>query len=49
MLIVWRAFCYTGGSDKSDEIEGVPDQLLKGAAMVFRVQSSTVYPKYCVP
>ena len=30
-------FCYTGGSDKSDAIEGVPDQLLKGAAMVFTV------------
>ena len=38
MLIVWRAFCYTAGSDKSDAIEGVPDQLLKGGAMMFRVQ-----------
>jgi len=26
-------------SDKSDAIEGVPDQLLKGAAKVFRVHS----------
>ena len=34
-LIVWRAFCYTAGSDKSDAIKGVPDKLLKGAAMVF--------------
>jgi len=38
-LIVWRMFCYTAGSDKSDAIEGVPDKLLKGAAMVFRVHS----------
>jgi len=38
-LIVWRAYCYTAGSDKSDAIEGVPDKLLKGAAMVFRVHS----------
>jgi len=38
-LIVWRAFCYTAGSDKSDAIKGVPDQLLKAAAMVFRVHS----------
>jgi len=30
---------YTAGSDKSDTIEGVPDQLLKGVAMVFRVHS----------
>ena len=30
MLIAWRAFCYTAGSDKSEAIEGVPDQ--QGAA-----------------
>ena len=35
-LTVWRAFCCTARSDKSDAIEGVPDKLLKGAAMVFR-------------
>jgi len=39
MLIVWHAFCYTAASDKSDAIEGVPDQLLKGAAMMFKVYS----------
>ena len=39
MLIVWRAFCYTAGSDKSDAIEGVPGKLLKGAAIMFRVHS----------
>jgi len=44
MLIVWRAFCYTAGSDKSvsDAIEGVPEKLLKGAAMVFRVHNRHV-------
>jgi len=36
-LIVWRTFCYTAGSGKSDAIEGVPDKLLKGAARVYRV------------
>jgi len=39
MLIIWRTFCYTAGSDKSDAIEGVPDQLLTGIAVVFRVHS----------
>ena len=29
-LIVWSTFCCTAGSNKSDAIEGVPDQLLKG-------------------
>ena len=38
-LIISRAFCYTAGSDKSDTFEGVPDKLLKGAAMVFRVHN----------
>jgi len=38
-LIICRAFCYTAGSDKSEAFEGVPDQLLKGAAMVFRLHS----------
>jgi len=41
-LIVWSAFCYTAGSDKSDAIEGVPDQLLKRVAMVFRAHSRHV-------
>ena len=41
-LIVWLTFCCTAGSGKSDAIEGVPDQLLKGAAMVFRVNSRHV-------
>ena len=36
-LIVWRTFCCTAGSGKSDAIKGVPDKLLKGAARVFRV------------
>jgi len=36
-LIVWRTFCCTVGSGKSDAIEGVPDKLLKGATRVFRV------------
>jgi len=40
-LILWRAFCYTAVSDKSDAIKGVPDQLLKGVAMVFRVHNMT--------
>jgi len=40
-LIVWRAFCCTAGPIKSDTI-GVPDQLLKGAAMVFRVHTRHV-------
>jgi len=31
--------CYTAGSDKSDAIKGVPDKLLKGAVMVFRVHN----------
>ena len=39
MLIIWHAFCYTVGSDKSKAIERVPDQLLKGVAMVFRVHT----------
>ena len=42
MLIVWCSFCYIAESDKSDAIEGVPDQLLKRAAMVFRVHSRHV-------
>ena len=42
MLIDWRAFCYTAVSDKSDAVEGVPDQLLKGAAMMLRVPSRHV-------
>ena len=42
MLTVRRAFCYTAGSNKSAAIEGVPDQLLKGAAMMFRVHSRHV-------
>jgi len=37
-LIVCSAFCT--GSDKSDAIEGVTNQLLKRVAMVFRVHSS---------
>ena len=36
-LIVWRTFCCTAGSGKSDSIVGVPDKLLKGVARVFRV------------
>ena len=36
-LLIWRTFCCTVGSSKSDAIEGVPDQLLKGTARVFRV------------
>jgi len=42
MLIVWHTFCCTAGFNKSDAIEGVPDKLLKGAAMVFRVHSRHV-------
>jgi len=38
-LIVWSTSCYTAESDKSDAITGVPDRLLKWAAMVFRVYS----------
>jgi len=41
-LIVWSAFCYTAGFDKSDAIQGVPDQLLKRAAMVFTEHSTHV-------
>ena len=41
-LVVRYAFCYTAGSYKSEAIEGVPDQLLKGAAMVFRVHNRHV-------
>ena len=36
-LIFCSVFCYTAGSVKSDAIEGMPDQLLKRVAMVFRV------------
>ena len=36
-LIVWRTFCCTAGSCKSDAIEGVRDKLLNGAARLFRV------------
>ena len=42
MLIVWHVFCCTAVSGKSDAVEGVLDQLLKGAAMVFRVHSRHV-------
>jgi len=41
-LIVCRAFCYTAGSDKSDAIEGVPDQLIKRVTMLFRVHNRHV-------
>jgi len=49
-FIVWCAFCCTVGSDKSDAIEGLPHQLLKGAAVVFRVHSRHVellFPYWC--
>ena len=38
-LIIWCMCCYTAGSGKWDAIKGVPDRLLKRAAMVFKVQS----------
>jgi len=41
-LIIWSTFCYTAASDNSDAIEGVPDQLLKGVAMVFRIHNRHV-------
>ena len=41
-LTVWRKFCCTAGSGKSDAIEVVRDKLLKGAARMFRVHSRHV-------
>jgi len=42
MLIVCSMFCYIAESDKSDAIEGAPDQLLKRVAMLFRLHSKHV-------
>ena len=41
-LIVWNALHYTAGSGKWESIKGVPDRLLKRAAMVFRSHSRHV-------
>ena len=41
-LIVRGTFCYTAGSDKSDAIEGVPDQLIKRVVVVLRVHNRHV-------
>jgi len=41
-LIIWSACCYTAGSSKWDTIQGVPDRLLKRAAMMFRIHSRHV-------
>ena len=41
-LTAWNTSYYTAGSGKWEAIKGAPDQLLKRAAMVFRVQSRHV-------